>query len=161
MALQPFGLRHLFQILNPIHSRTPWTGDQPVARALPTHRTTQTQNKRTETSMLLVEFEPTTPVSEQAKTIHALHCAATVIGLKIGSQNIIRVIKWKGMRWTRHPACMRDTINARKILFSRSKVTNHLLDRDINRKTILKRLLRIESAGYWFSDGGVQCPVES
>jgi hypothetical protein len=27
--------------------RTPWTGDQPVARPLPTHRTTRTQNKRT------------------------------------------------------------------------------------------------------------------
>jgi hypothetical protein len=27
--------------------RTPWTGDQPVPRPLPTHRTTQTQNKRT------------------------------------------------------------------------------------------------------------------
>jgi hypothetical protein len=27
--------------------RTPWTRDQPVARPLPTHRTTQTQNKRT------------------------------------------------------------------------------------------------------------------
>jgi hypothetical protein len=26
---------------------TPWAGDQPVARPLPTHRTTQTQNKRT------------------------------------------------------------------------------------------------------------------
>jgi hypothetical protein len=31
--------------------RTPWTGDQPVARPLLTHRTTQTQNKRTQTSM--------------------------------------------------------------------------------------------------------------
>jgi hypothetical protein len=29
--------------------RTPSTGDQPVARPLPTHRTTQTQNKRTHT----------------------------------------------------------------------------------------------------------------
>jgi hypothetical protein len=27
--------------------RTSWTGDQPIARPLPTHRTTQTQNKRT------------------------------------------------------------------------------------------------------------------
>jgi hypothetical protein len=27
--------------------KTPWTGDQLVARPLPTHRTTQTQNKRT------------------------------------------------------------------------------------------------------------------
>jgi hypothetical protein len=30
--------------------RTPWTGDQPVARPLPTHRTTQTQ-KLTQTSI--------------------------------------------------------------------------------------------------------------
>jgi hypothetical protein len=29
-------------------SMTPWTGDQPVARPLPTHRTAQTQNKRTD-----------------------------------------------------------------------------------------------------------------
>jgi hypothetical protein len=40
----------LFQFLNPTHrhtvGRTPWTGDQPVARPLPTHRTTQTQKKR-------------------------------------------------------------------------------------------------------------------
>jgi hypothetical protein len=31
--------------------RTPWTGDQPVARPLPTQRTTETQNMRTQTSM--------------------------------------------------------------------------------------------------------------
>jgi hypothetical protein len=34
-----------------IVGRTPWTGDQPVARPLPTHRRTQTQNKCTQTSM--------------------------------------------------------------------------------------------------------------
>jgi hypothetical protein len=28
-------------------SRTHWTGDQPFTKPLPTHRTTQTQNKRT------------------------------------------------------------------------------------------------------------------
>jgi hypothetical protein len=39
-----------FLILHTVGS-TPWTGDQPVARRLPTHRTTQTQNKRTQTSM--------------------------------------------------------------------------------------------------------------
>jgi hypothetical protein len=32
-------------------SRTPWTGDQPVGRTLPTHTTTQTQNKRRQLSM--------------------------------------------------------------------------------------------------------------
>jgi hypothetical protein len=41
-----------FQFLNLKKvGRTPWTGDQPVARPLPTHRTTQTQNKRRQTSM--------------------------------------------------------------------------------------------------------------
>jgi hypothetical protein len=38
--------------------RTPWTGDQPVSRPLPKHRTTQTQNKRTQTSMPWVGFGP-------------------------------------------------------------------------------------------------------
>jgi hypothetical protein len=49
MALQPFvGPWSLFSslILYTV-GRTFCTGDQPVARPLPTHRTTQTQNKRT------------------------------------------------------------------------------------------------------------------
>jgi hypothetical protein len=60
--------------------RTPSTGDQPVARPLSAHRTAQTQNKRTRTSMPRVEFEPTIPMFERAKTVHALDCAATVMG---------------------------------------------------------------------------------
>jgi hypothetical protein len=44
------------------------------------HRTKQTQNKRTQTSMPWVEFEPMLPVFERAKTVHALDRAATVIG---------------------------------------------------------------------------------
>jgi hypothetical protein len=47
------------------------------------HRTTQTQNKRRQTSMPLVGFELTIPVFERAKTIHALNRAATVIGMLI------------------------------------------------------------------------------
>jgi hypothetical protein len=39
--------------------RTPWTRDQPVARPLHKHRTAQTQNKPTQTSMPWVGFEPT------------------------------------------------------------------------------------------------------
>jgi hypothetical protein len=54
-------------------------GDQPVARLLPAHRTAQTQNKRTQTYMSQVGFEPTIPVFERAKTVHA-DCAGTVIG---------------------------------------------------------------------------------
>jgi hypothetical protein len=49
MTLQPFGPWPLFSflILYTV-GRTPWTGDQPVVRLLPTHRTTQTQNKGTQ-----------------------------------------------------------------------------------------------------------------
>jgi hypothetical protein len=59
--------------------RTPWTGDQPIPRLLPAHRTTQTQNKRTQASIPWVGFNPMTPVFEWAKTVHALERAATVI----------------------------------------------------------------------------------
>jgi hypothetical protein len=49
MALQPFvGPWPIFQFRNVYTvGRTPWTGDQPVTRPLPTHTTTQTQFKRT------------------------------------------------------------------------------------------------------------------
>jgi hypothetical protein len=59
---------------------TPWTGDQPVARPPHAHRTAQTQNKHTQTYMPQVGFEPTIPVFERAKTVHALDRAATEIG---------------------------------------------------------------------------------
>jgi hypothetical protein len=80
----PYGTSPLFQFLN-LHtvSRTPWTGDQSVARPLPAHRTTQTQNKRTQTSMPRVGFEPMIPAFERVKTCHALDHAATVVGLSL------------------------------------------------------------------------------
>jgi hypothetical protein len=61
---------------------TPWTGDQPIAKPLPTHRKTQTQNKRIQTSMSEVGFKPTIPVFERAKTVHAFDSTATVIGVR-------------------------------------------------------------------------------
>jgi hypothetical protein len=78
MAVEPSGHWPLFSflILYTVGS-TPWTGDQPVARPLPTHRTTKTQNKRTQTSVPRVGFEPTIPVLERKKTVHAI-----VMGLK-------------------------------------------------------------------------------
>jgi hypothetical protein len=83
MALQSiFFTLAAFQFLNLYTvGRTPWTGDQPVARPLPTHRTTEIQNKRTQTSMPRVGFEPTIPVFERAKTVHTLDRAATVINM--------------------------------------------------------------------------------
>jgi hypothetical protein len=41
------------------------------------------QNKRTQTSMSQVGFEPTIPAFELAKTVLALECVATVIDLHI------------------------------------------------------------------------------
>jgi hypothetical protein len=61
-------------------SRTPWRGDQPIARSLPTYRTTRTQNKCTQTSMPRVEFEPTIPAFEREKIFRASDRAATVTG---------------------------------------------------------------------------------
>jgi hypothetical protein len=59
--------------------RTPWTGGQPVVRPLPTHTTTQTQNKPTQTSMARVGFERTILAFERAKTVHTLDCQATAL----------------------------------------------------------------------------------
>jgi hypothetical protein len=54
------------EFLNPKRiGRTPWTGDHPVARPLPT----QTQNKRTQTSMPWVGFEPMIPAFERGQFV--------------------------------------------------------------------------------------------
>jgi hypothetical protein len=65
--------------------RTQWTGDQPVARPLPAYRTAQTQNKRTQTFMPQVGFEPKIPVFDREKTVHALDSLATVIGSSLNT----------------------------------------------------------------------------
>jgi hypothetical protein len=69
---------------------TPWTRDQHAARQLPTHRTGQTQNTPTQTSMPQVRFEPTVLVFERTKTVHALDHAASVIGGPVLSVLILK-----------------------------------------------------------------------
>jgi hypothetical protein len=77
----PCWLWLLFQFLNLYtFCRTPCTGDEPVARPLPAHRTTQTQNKRTQIIMPHMGSEPTIPVFERPKTVHASDRAVTMIG---------------------------------------------------------------------------------
>jgi hypothetical protein len=81
MALQPLWTLPHFQLLNLYTvGRIPWTGDHPFVMSLVTRRTTQTQNKRTQTSMPKAGFEPTIPVCERAKTIYVIDRAANVIG---------------------------------------------------------------------------------
>jgi hypothetical protein len=71
-----------FQFFNQYtFDRIPWTGDQPLTA----HRTTQTWNNRTQTPMPRVEFEPTIPAFERAKTVQALDNMATVIGIYTSS----------------------------------------------------------------------------
>jgi hypothetical protein len=80
MVLQSFGPWWPFCVLILYAvGRTPWTGDQTVARPLSTHIETQIKNKLTQTSMPRVGFEPTIPVFGRAKTLHILDRAATVI----------------------------------------------------------------------------------
>jgi hypothetical protein len=62
-------------------------GDQPIARPLPTHRTTRTQNKRKQASMPAMGFEPTISVLEQAKTVHASGRTATVATTELHPKN--------------------------------------------------------------------------
>jgi hypothetical protein len=50
-------------------------------KATPTHRTTQTQNKRKQIFTPLVGFELTIPGFEREKTVHVLDLAAIVIGI--------------------------------------------------------------------------------
>jgi hypothetical protein len=83
--------------------RTPWTEDQPVGRPLPA-QATQTQNKRRQTSMPRVGFEPTIPVFERAKTLHSLDRAAIVIGTcvsqtwKFGTRSNTTELRFPGLR---------------------------------------------------------------
>jgi hypothetical protein len=81
MALQPFvGPWPPFQFLNLFTQSVGLLGRESA------HRTTQTQNKRTQTSMPQVGFEPKTRVFERAKTIHALNRAVTVKGFDLGTR---------------------------------------------------------------------------
>jgi hypothetical protein len=82
IALVDLGIFFSFLILYSV-GRTPWTGDQSVARPLPTHRTTQTQSKCTQISMPLMGIRTNDPSVWEAKAVHALDSAATVIGLLI------------------------------------------------------------------------------
>jgi hypothetical protein len=74
IAYGPLHLGHFFSsfLIPYTFCRTPWTGDQPLARLLPTLRAVQTQNKCTQASMPRVGFEPSTPVFERDKTVDAL-----------------------------------------------------------------------------------------
>jgi hypothetical protein len=93
MVLQPFGPWPLFSFLILYtFGRTAWKGDQPVARPLRMHRTTQTQSKCTQTSMHGVGFEHTTRVFERGKTVHALDRAFNIRRTPHTQRHILHII---------------------------------------------------------------------
>jgi hypothetical protein len=70
---------------------TPWTGDQPVAMLLPTHRKHK-QSKHTETSNPRVGFESTTPVFQRANTGQKLIALSNVIKLYVSTRTLSGVL---------------------------------------------------------------------
>jgi hypothetical protein len=84
----------LFQFIDLFYSvgRTPWTGDQSIARPLAAHRTAHKHKINTQTSMTWVGFEPTTPGLEWAK--------ANVIGSNL-CHGCYFTNKFQSARWGR------------------------------------------------------------
>jgi hypothetical protein len=81
VALKAFvGPWSLFKFLEVLHSQKDSLDGEFARPKLPADRTAQTQNKRTQTSMQWVGFEPTTPMYERAKSLHTLDRAVTLIG---------------------------------------------------------------------------------
>jgi hypothetical protein len=76
-------------------------GDQLVARPLPTRGAAQSQNKRTQTSIPQVEFEPTTTLFERADDSSCLrprshrHRHVFTIGAKISTPCSLEVLYYK------------------------------------------------------------------
>jgi hypothetical protein len=62
---------------------------------------TYIQNKRTQTSMPLVGFEPTIPAFKRAKTVHALDRAATANTLPVKTQTPSTSPRCKQVEWSR------------------------------------------------------------
>jgi hypothetical protein len=95
MVLQPFvGPWPLFQFLDLFKQSVglfQWGISQPQGLYLHTGQH-KTQNKSTQTSMPGMGLEPTIPVFEQAKTVHALDRATTVIGFITMYHNEICII---------------------------------------------------------------------
>jgi hypothetical protein len=73
---------------------------------------TQTPNKRTQTSIPLVGFEPTIPASERAKTEYALDYTATVIGSLFTNHPIVWPLHGDSVQWsfTRDQTCQYGVI---------------------------------------------------
>jgi hypothetical protein len=76
------GLGRFFSFLIFLHSR--WDSLDGVSARR--KAATDTQNKRTQTSIPQVGFEPMIPEMEQGKTVYSLDCVGTAIGSGINTR---------------------------------------------------------------------------
>jgi hypothetical protein len=80
-SLLDLGRSFSFLILYTV-GRSPWTGDQPVARPLAVPRTTQTQNKRRQYKHPCLDWDPNLQSQRsRERRVHASYRAETLIGL--------------------------------------------------------------------------------
>jgi hypothetical protein len=95
--------------------RTPWMGDRPDARPLPTHtHTHRGKNNREKcghTSMPRVGFEPTIPVFERPKTVRASDCSAIGTSLCESSEVYSPLLCLRSMSLLLHTAIWIVTAN--------------------------------------------------
>jgi hypothetical protein len=81
MALQPLWALASFSVSWSVHSRyDSLDGGSALCKAAAYTQGNTNTEKRKQTSMPLVGYEPTIPVFEWAKTVHALDRATTMIG---------------------------------------------------------------------------------
>jgi hypothetical protein len=115
--IEYFPLIAIFSMALPAHSasysvpysfftdgRTPWTSDQPVAKPLPKHRTTQTQNKRIHTPNIhvfggILTHDPSVQASEDSSCLRPRgHCDRPLV--TITSSNYVNSTAGKSfVRW--------------------------------------------------------------
>jgi hypothetical protein len=114
---------------------TPWTGVQPVARPLPTRRTTQTQNKRAQiyiyASSGIRTHDPSVRASEggsclidgEATVIYYSSCIS--VGVVIGSQNLTFLVSfcWKVVNSRQH-FCVTGVVSSAYTVNSRDLFDN-------------------------------------
>jgi hypothetical protein len=97
----------VFQFYDFTDGRTPWTSDQLVARPLPKHRTTQTQNKRIYTPNIhalsgIRTHDPGFRASSDSTCLRSLGYRDRL--------NVIRKHKLRSMRWAAHQVRMRGDV---------------------------------------------------
>jgi hypothetical protein len=99
--------------------RTPWTGDQPVARPVPTHRTPQTRNKRTDIHALsgIRTHEPSVRATEDSSCLRPRgHCDRQLNITKLRRVRYYAISRWIQVT-SPYPDCIRHILILSSYIF--------------------------------------------